>query len=65
MIDCSFYSKCSPANMSKLGPMKKIKRGRSSIVEKVIDLDINFDKALTGLAKILSNQEKTLLGGGT
>jgi hypothetical protein len=30
-----------------------------------MDHDINFDKALTGLAKILSNQEKTLLGGGT
>ena len=30
-----------------------------------IDIDINFDNALTGFAKILSNQEKTLLGGGT
>jgi hypothetical protein len=33
--------------------------------QKAIEIDINFDKALTGLAKILSNQEKTLLGGGT
>ena len=30
-----------------------------------IDIGINFDNALTGLAKILSNQKKTLLGGGT
>ena len=30
-----------------------------------VDIDINLDNALTGFAKILSNQEKTLLGGGT
>ena len=30
-----------------------------------IDIDVNFDNDLTDLAKILSNQEKTLLGGGT
>ena len=29
-----------------------------------IDIDINFDNALTGLAKILSNQEKNPVRGG-
>ena len=32
--------------------------------KKTIDAGRNFDNALTGFAKILSKQEKTLLGGG-
>lgn len=49
---------------AKSGACSANKARRSRFQLKAVEIDINIDKALTAFAKILSSQEKTLLGGG-